>query len=378
MKWMIYKHTLIADCKSKGKCYVGQTCKTNPNYRWNNGKGYLNRNPNSHFARAIVKYGGVQEWFISWSHEIIEDNIPTLELANQRETYWIEYFDSVNNGYNANYGGNSKIPSKETRAKLSNKSKAMWIAKGEALRAIYSSKEHKAKLSKSIKDYYLKNPEAKERISKTRKQKISITNGIETRVINADEFEACKANNWQRGTVFIKFEILASMVEDYNGVSDLSIHELCEKYHFDDKVIRRAFIELGIPIKNKTYKVWNKVKGIKRSGSFKRKHSALMKAQREGHLWVNNGIISKSILPTEESKYLSEGWQRGRGKINSANMRHDRQKKRVLCVELDRIFDSISEASRELNISKNGIINVLKKRPHCNTAGGYHWKYVDE
>ena len=53
MKWLIYKHTNTIT----NKCYIGQTCKENPNYRWNNGKGYTTRNPDSHFARAIKKYG---------------------------------------------------------------------------------------------------------------------------------------------------------------------------------------------------------------------------------------------------------------------------------------------------------------------------------
>ena len=53
MKWLIYKHTNTIT----NKCYIGQTCKENPNYRWNNGKGYTTGNPDSHFARAIKKYG---------------------------------------------------------------------------------------------------------------------------------------------------------------------------------------------------------------------------------------------------------------------------------------------------------------------------------
>ena len=378
MKWMIYKHTLIADCDSKGKCYIGQTCKTNPNYRWNNGKGYLRRNPNSHFARAIIKYGGVQAWNSSWEHEIIEDNIPSLELANQKESFWIEYFDSVKNGYNANYGGNNKIPSEETKLKLSEKSKAMWLIKGDTLRTIYSSQEHKDKLSKAIKAFYADNLNARERISNIRKNKICITNGVETLVINMDEFDAYKANNWQRGTVYIKYDVLAKMIEEYNGPNDLSIHELSTKYNFDYKIIKRAFAEFEIPIKNKNYKVWNKTKGIKRTESFKKKHSEIMKKQRKGHVWVNNGITSKSILLSDENEYLNNGWFRGRGKINSENIKHDELKKKIVCIETNRLFNSITEASKELGISKNGIINVLRKRPHCNTAGGYHWKYLEE
>ena len=44
----------------------------------------------------------------------------------------------------------------------------------------------------------------------------------------------------------------------------------------------------------------------------------------------------------------------------------------VRCVELDRIFESISEAARELNLCKSNICRCLKKQ--SRTTGGYHWE----
>ena len=168
------------------------------------------------------------------------------------------------------------------------------------------------------------------------------------------------------------------MIDDYTGSNDLSINELSQKYGFEYNVIKRALIQMDIPIKNKMYRTWNKVKGIKRTDSFKKKHSELMKAQRKGKIWVNKDGISRSIIPAEEQLYLSNGWKRGRGKINSANMTHDSLKKRVLCVETGMVYDSIREAARVIGISKSCIQNVVNNKPHCNTAKGYHWKYLDE
>lgn len=48
----------------------------------------------------------------------------------------------------------------------------------------------------------------------------------------------------------------------------------------------------------------------------------------------------------------------------------------VYCVELEKTFDSISSASRELGISDSWITNVCKNR--YKTAGGYHWVYDEE
>lgn len=50
--------------------------------------------------------------------------------------------------------------------------------------------------------------------------------------------------------------------------------------------------------------------------------------------------------------------------------------KRVYCVELNRVFESIGEAQRELGINGNHIGEVCQgRRKSCN---GYHWRYVDE
>ena len=48
----------------------------------------------------------------------------------------------------------------------------------------------------------------------------------------------------------------------------------------------------------------------------------------------------------------------------------------VYCVELDRVFNSITEAQEILHINKQNIVAVCKGRR--KTCGGYHWKYWEE
>ena len=91
--WIIYKHT-----DSNGKSYIGLTCQE-PEKRWDNGNGYQV----GKFANAIKELG----WH-SFTHDIIEDNITTLEKAREREKYWINYYNSYENGYNSTLGGESK------------------------------------------------------------------------------------------------------------------------------------------------------------------------------------------------------------------------------------------------------------------------------
>ena len=50
--------------------------------------------------------------------------------------------------------------------------------------------------------------------------------------------------------------------------------------------------------------------------------------------------------------------------------------KKVFCIELNKIFLSTREAARELNIDYSRIGKVC--RGQAKTAGGYHWKYIEE
>lgn len=49
--------------------------------------------------------------------------------------------------------------------------------------------------------------------------------------------------------------------------------------------------------------------------------------------------------------------------------------KRVLCVELNKVFKSITEASLDLGVNLSGISECCSGKG--NTAGGYHWKYAE-
>ena len=50
--------------------------------------------------------------------------------------------------------------------------------------------------------------------------------------------------------------------------------------------------------------------------------------------------------------------------------------KRVYCEELDKVFDSMVEAAKELNISRSHIVEVCKGI-HSHTHG-YHFRYMED
>lgn len=81
------------------KKYIGQT-HYSIEKRWQEHRydSHKNRYVNRPLYNAIQKYG-IKYFFI----EQIEE-VPNEKL-NERERYWIEYYDSYNNGYNATKGG---------------------------------------------------------------------------------------------------------------------------------------------------------------------------------------------------------------------------------------------------------------------------------
>lgn len=60
------------------------------------------------------------------------------------------------------------------------------------------------------------------------------------------------------------------------------------------------------------------------------------------------------------------------GKIYSKRI--DKRKKAVRCIELNRIFDSASDAARELSLQRPNISRCCEGKMH--TTGGYHWEFV--
>lgn len=131
--WCVYNHTL----KGTGQVYIGQT--NNIKNRWK---------PSAYkqcikFYNAIQKYG-----WDNFDHEILANNL-TLEEANELETKFIIEYDSINNGFNLNTGGDNKLASLETKEKMSKtrkgvpKSEQHKQAISEALTGYKQTEEHK-------------------------------------------------------------------------------------------------------------------------------------------------------------------------------------------------------------------------------------------
>lgn len=103
----IYKCT----CLSNSRSYIGQTRflmrRKNDHIR----ELRNNRHSNRHFQNAWNKYG---EENFTW--KVIE--YCSVELLDEREIYWIEYYDSFKSGFNLTTGGSNGCKySEESRRK---------------------------------------------------------------------------------------------------------------------------------------------------------------------------------------------------------------------------------------------------------------------
>ena len=88
--------------KINGHAYIGQTTLT-PEMRWKmhqqdaNKQEFLKRP----LYRAIYKYG-VENFILTTIEEVSEEQL------NEREIYWINYYNTYKDGYNATLGGDGR------------------------------------------------------------------------------------------------------------------------------------------------------------------------------------------------------------------------------------------------------------------------------
>lgn len=131
-KGIIYVHIN----KINGKAYVGQTVQTLQD-RWGKGSTYSTC---THFYRAIEKYG-----WDNFEHKVLECGLD-LDKLDEREAYWIEYYDTINNGYNIRLGGSNQALTEEHKKKIQDSNaktcgvKVICLNTGEIYESINAAK----------------------------------------------------------------------------------------------------------------------------------------------------------------------------------------------------------------------------------------------
>ena len=89
------------------------------------------------------------------------------------------------------------------------------------------------------------------------------------------------------------------------------------------------------------------------------------KKMSEAHKGENNPNYGKTL--SEKTKQKMSETKKGKNNPRAT---------KVYCVELDMVFNTITEASKFVGCDQSNISNVLIVRQ--KTAGGYHWIYAED
>ena len=117
---IVYKATNLIN----NKIYIGQTINS-LDYRMNQHfrESRCEKKKNTYFHNAINKYGESSFEFV------VIDSADSIDELNEKERYWIAFYDSNNktNGYNLDTGGtNGGKKSETTRKKIGETTKEKW------------------------------------------------------------------------------------------------------------------------------------------------------------------------------------------------------------------------------------------------------------
>lgn len=144
--------------KINGKVYIGQSVDIGR--RW---RQHMTAEDDIYFHKAIQKYGVENfEW------EVIE-KCKKSEL-DERESYWIEYYDSFNNGYNCTKGGDGMRAGVNAGEKNPNWKGGISLDQSEYSKKHYeiNKGEKKEYYRKQCKQYYEENKEKRREYDRQR------------------------------------------------------------------------------------------------------------------------------------------------------------------------------------------------------------------
>ena len=329
--------------------YIGQTTRTVEERM----KEHLHR-VETYVERAIAKYG-IDKFEVS----VIEE-CATLEELNEREIYWISFYDCIRpKGYNICTGGRNGSPghtlSTESRAKISKAKKGRKnpISPETRQKMIASrlankkpvSAETRAKISVAHKGKKL-SPEICAKMSARCKTKRAVV-CLETGQIFESIAAAAKWANVASGSI--------SGAANGKRAGAGGYHWL-----FADAEIPNMELELT-PIKA----VKRPVRCVETNEIFESIFAAAK--------WA--GVNSKTVIVALNQPTRTAGnyhWCDAdlEMDINSVSYPKDRLHA-VKCVETGEIFESVTAAARWANTSCSNIRRALQKS--SRTVRGYHW-----
>jgi group I intron endonuclease len=222
-KYLIYKVTN----KSNNKSYIGLTCRDFETRRYEH---IYESNCDSvfKFHQALRKYPS--DNFI-W--EILENSLESIKIANEREIYYIQHFDSYSNGYNMTKGGGGRdnyffstlARERMRQAKLDKPLSTKHANKiGDSLRGVPKSPEHRLNVINSLTG-----------LKRSEEYCLNASKRMEGKYIGNKNPSAIKVNIYNSDMI-LKYECLGNF------------ERICNENGLPTKALRKSYYNNGKPI----------------------------------------------------------------------------------------------------------------------------------
>lgn len=229
--------------KLNNKIYIGQSINIYNRWRNHYYSGIkLNPNDDTLIHRAMNKYG-----IENFDFEIIEEI--SVNYLNEREKYWIQYYDSYNNGYNMTIGGSNLIGEDNPNSKLTKKDVI-------TIRTMYNNKIPFREVYKKYKNIISKRGLQKVWRYETWLEimpEVYTQENMQWHATKAKGFKQSSLNNEQRK---LSDELISLIRNEYN-TNHISFNKIAEKYNVAPSTVRKYCLNLdknklttGIKVKN--------------------------------------------------------------------------------------------------------------------------------
>lgn len=316
------------------KVYIGQS--KNIAYRWIRHRYDLNNNchVNSHLQNSWNKYGSKKFTF-----KIIEEC--NIEDLNNREQYWILFYNSFKNGYNLDYGGQGVSGYKHTQEEVS---KMRRIQSPLVILQFDTSFNFIERYEGGVSHIY-------KCLGYT---KSSVAARCEHRAKNI----AYKNSYWIYEDEYLSDNF--SWKKYLNNIVCFSPKKQSKK------IIQRKICQYDL--QKNLIKTWDSYKELEASGFNRNQINTICnkrknKKTHKGFIWAYEDYDFNDGYFDNINVFYNKGIEKRKRKVRQLNQDN-------VCIA---IFNSIAEAAKSINVNNSCISRALKN--HTN-SGGYKWEYV--
>lgn len=321
------------------KIYIGQSGDIK--WRWTHHRSDLRGgyHSNKHLQGAWKKYGED-----AFEFSIVEET--TKEKLNERERYWITYYDSVNSGYNFDYGGDGVYGYKHSDEEIN---KMRRIQSPNII--LQFDKD-----CKFIKEWIGGSSHIRKELGYTKECiLLRCDHKIKTMSPYKDSYWVYKEEYFHQDFTWEKYFLNKKIIE-ITKLKNRENKRICQYDKHGEYI-----------------KTWNSLKEIRNAGYNTSPISTILhfgkgKKSSQGYIWAFEGYdFSDGYFDTLIKPKIKEEIP-PKPKLNILKIDCDTLK----CVA---VFDCLKDAAESCNLANSTGISHSANHPYTHKSGGYYWIY---